>query len=397
MKALCSEVLPLLEAKHSLVLVTLTEQSGSAPRSAGARMLVLADGSILGTIGGGRYEAEAIEAALVLHRMGAGASGAPLGTRPGILLAYSLHGVEDMDMICGGALTLLLEYLPAGHAPVRKAFAQGQEAEAAGRAFSFAVKITVTDSRCKEAARSKAGFPLPGQSLCVDVERFAICPADQAGKAFSLFLPGDLPQDIAQQAARLYEARPPLPPPLALHRVKEEGSCWLLEHFAGPARVFLFGGGHVSFASARLAQSVGFRVVVIDDRPEFASPERFPGASIERPPSLSEEDMMQVLSRMRVSPEDALVILTRGHAHDREALAAALSTSAGYIGMIGSKSKRDAVYAQLTACGLAPERLGRVHAPIGLAIGAESPEEIAVSIVGELILWRSGLQRPEGL
>jgi xanthine dehydrogenase accessory factor len=136
---------------------------------------------------------------------------------------------------------------------------------------------------------------------------------------------------------------------------------------------------------APLAARVGFQVVVIDDRAEFADPARFPEAHqvIQAP----FEGLMEQLS---VDPASYLVIVTRGHSHDKEVLAQALDTDARYVGMIGSNRKIGIIFNRLREEGISQERLDRVHSPIGIDIGAETPEEIAVSIVAELIEVRVG-------
>lgn len=391
MNSPCGAVMRYLNSGIPLVLITMMDRKGSAPRTAGARMLVLPDGSALGTVGGGRCEAEAIDAALALHRTGAVREKAV----PGMVLEYSLRGATDMDMICGGALLLLLEYLPADDARVRAAFSLGRKEERATRAFSFVTCVSSLedgnsdfphDGRCADTE-----FPHLRRGVPIMVERFALSGLRDVpspcgnGMEFLMEPPGFVPGAVLRRAATLVECVPRL--------VSESGRNWLLEHFPKPFRVVLFGGGHVSLETARLAQSVDFHVTVVDDRPEFANAERFPGALIQVPASLGEKDSVTLLSHLGIGPQDALVILTRGHAWDREVLAAALRTEAGYVGMIGSSSKRAAVYEALQARGAPKERLDSVHSPVGLPIGAESPAEIAVSIVGELIRWRSAAQR----
>jgi xanthine dehydrogenase accessory factor len=132
---------------------------------------------------------------------------------------------------------------------------------------------------------------------------------------------------------------------------------------------------------------VDFRTVVIDDRAEYANAERFARADrINVVPSFH-----QAFDGLDIDRDSFLVILTRGHLHDKTVLEQALKTDAGYIGMIGSRRKRDLIYRELLDKGFTSEDLGRVHAPIGLAIDAETPEEIAVSIVAELIQVRAGM------
>jgi xanthine dehydrogenase accessory factor len=149
--------------------------------------------------------------------------------------------------------------------------------------------------------------------------------------------------------------------------------------------LYCFGAGHVAAPTAHIASMIGFKVVVLDDREEFASIERFPDAEEIK----IIENYDHALDSLNIDRDSFIIILTRGHRYDREVLEQAVRTGAGYIGMISSKKKRDSVYKALISAGIATaEELERVHSPIGLAIGAEIPEEIAVSIVAELIFER---------
>jgi xanthine dehydrogenase accessory factor len=146
--------------------------------------------------------------------------------------------------------------------------------------------------------------------------------------------------------------------------------------------LYLFGGGHVSTAVARVAHQAGFAIGIIDDRESFANAERFPMAS-EVHTSFAE-----AYEKIQPNSSSFLVIVTRGHKDDMRVLAWAVGTEARYIGMIGSKRKVMSVYRALEKEGFAPEKFDRVYAPVGLDIGALTPEEIAVSIVAELIAVR---------
>jgi xanthine dehydrogenase accessory factor len=149
--------------------------------------------------------------------------------------------------------------------------------------------------------------------------------------------------------------------------------------------LYVFGGGHVSRQIVPLAAGVDFQVVVIDDREEFADAEYFPDAS-----DIHQCPFEGVMDRLPVDESSFLVIVTRGHMHDKTVLAQALKTNAKYIGMIGSSRKRKLIYEKLMEEGFSEQDLLRVHSPIGLEIGAETPVEIAVSIVAELIKVRAG-------
>ena len=159
-----------------------------------------------------------------------------------------------------------------------------------------------------------------------------------------------------------------------------------LEIFVEPVlplpTLYIFGGGHVSGAVAKIATLAGFSIVIVDDREAFANAERFPMAG-ELHTSYEE-----AFEKIRPNASSYLLIVTRGHKDDMRVLAWAVGTEARYIGMIGSKRKVISVYKALEKEGFAPEKFERVHAPVGLAIGALSPEEIAVSITAELIAVR---------
>ena len=160
-----------------------------------------------------------------------------------------------------------------------------------------------------------------------------------------------------------------------------------LEPVIPPPVVYIFGGGHISLFVSKLSVMVGFKVVVIDDRQQFANQERFPEAE-----QVIAEEFPFVFDKLRVNRASYLVIVTRGHAYDQEVLEWALTTEAKYIGMIGSRKKIQTLYRHLQEKGVAPQKLKPVHAPIGLSIGALTPEEIAVSIVAQMIGVRRGKQ-----
>jgi xanthine dehydrogenase accessory factor len=149
--------------------------------------------------------------------------------------------------------------------------------------------------------------------------------------------------------------------------------------------LYLFGAGHVSVNVYRAARMTGFEVVVVDDRESYANRERFPEAK-----DVYAEDFELVLSQLAPDHSSYLVIVTRGHRDDMRVLRWAIGTPAKYIGMIGSQRKVIAIYKQLENEGVSPEQLARVYAPVGLDIGAITPEEIAIAVVGEMIAIRRG-------
>ena len=147
--------------------------------------------------------------------------------------------------------------------------------------------------------------------------------------------------------------------------------------------VLIFGAGHIAVCLSRLAKMVGFKVTVIDDRKEFANKDKFPEAD-----EIIAEIIGKALNHIKISPATYIVIVTRGHLKDEEVLASVIRSSAAYIGMIGSRKKNATVFQRLTKKGISQEELDKVHTPIGIDINAQTPEEIAVSIMAEIIQVR---------
>ncbi len=158
-----------------------------------------------------------------------------------------------------------------------------------------------------------------------------------------------------------------------------------VEPILPPPALLVLGGGHVGKAVVRLAKSLGFYVILADDRPEFCTPESVPGADEYLPVPLGE-----VTAHAQVTPYTWVVLTTRGVAADEQALPPLLSTPAAYIGVIGSRRRWKMTCDRLRALGVPEEQMARVRSPIGLEIGAETPEEIAVSILAEIIMLRNG-------
>lgn len=149
--------------------------------------------------------------------------------------------------------------------------------------------------------------------------------------------------------------------------------------------VYVIGAGHVGYYLAKFAHEAGFLVHVVDDREAFANRERFPTAA-----EVVVEDVPAWLAAATLPPSSYVVIVTRGHRHDLDALRAVVQRDLRYVGLIGSRAKVARVYEQLAEEGVDPERFAHVHAPIGLDLGAVTPQEIAVSILAELIAVRRG-------
>jgi len=158
-----------------------------------------------------------------------------------------------------------------------------------------------------------------------------------------------------------------------------------------PESLVIVGAGHVSRPLAAMAKITGFSVTVLDDREEFCNRERFPEAD-----ALLVGEMGSLLEKISMGKNSYVVIVTRGHAYDEAALEKIIGTGASYIGMIGSKNKVKKIFQNLLEKGIPEERLRQVHAPIGLDIGAKTAEEIAVSILAEIISVKNKLVKSAG-
>ncbi len=337
----------LLENGEDVVMATIVTHAGSTPRTAGAKMIIRSDGRIAGTIGGGLVEAAVIETARAVFN----AKGA-------VLRSFDLKvsgAAHSLDMLCGGHMTVLVEWIGADAAN-RLLYGTLIDGMQRGQKNLLAAVLPDSDTMTKPVRR------------CLISEKKTVPE--------NLFLSVEEINAIVEGAGA---RRGPVVVEIAGRRI-----------LADPARaagtVYIFGAGHVSSALAHLTRMVDFRTVVLDDRQQFANKERFPAVDDIR----VLESFDAALDGLFIDPDSYLVIVTRGHSHDKTVLAQALRSKAGYIGMIGSRRKRATLYAALLDEGFSQDDLDRVHSPIGLSIGAETPEEIAVSIIGELINQRAG-------
>lgn len=161
-----------------------------------------------------------------------------------------------------------------------------------------------------------------------------------------------------------------------------------IEPILPPALLYIFGAGHVAYALYKVAKNAGFDVVVADDREVYANQERFPEAR-----QVISQDFDHILAGLTPNESSYIVIVTRGHRDDMRILRWAVQTQARYIGMVGSRRKAITIFRELTREGLRPELFEQVHSPVGLDIGAITPEEIAVAIVAEIIAIRRQVKR----
>lgn len=327
-----------LEAGRGAVLCSILASSGSTPRGAGAKMLVLEDGSSLGTVGGGAVELHA--ARLAQQALADRAS-----TVQGFILRP--NDVADIGMICGGNVTVYLQYFDPADAAARALIGDILHLLQSGRTNAWLV------------------LELSGSTLV------SMGVYDEAnGLTHTDCLTKEKLLPLLRSRAVLQKGEP----------------AYYVEPLVRTGRVYVFGGGHVGKALVPVLAGAGFRVTVFENRPAFAVAEAFPAAE-----RVILGDYRNIGAHVQLCPEDYVVIMTPGHQADYEVLEQTLRVPTAYVGCIGSRHKVAATRARLLEAGLTDADADRIHSPIGLDIGAETPEEIAVSIAAEMIRVRSRL------
>jgi len=342
--AFYARVAEFLAAGKRFALCTILRLAGSGPRRAGAKMLVRDGGESVGTVGGGVLEVKATRWAQEALR-----SGRPL-CRP---FALDLQQASDEGMTCGGEVEVLVEPFDGSLPAVRGFFARVVALLARSERGWLATAIT-----------------RDGEDIVT--EHFLVVGGEPVAALSESGRP--LPEDLLRAPA-------PRTPSLV-----ERGSVrYFIDPLAPPITVYVFGGGHIGMHLVPLCHVLGFRTVVVDDRADFVSQDRFPQADeLVAVPSFE-----RTLERLPIGENSYVVIVTRGHGGDQAILRQALRGRPGYIGMIGSNRKRGLIFNQLLTEGFTQEDLARVTCPVGLPIGAETPEEIAVSIAAQLVATRA--------
>ncbi len=355
----------ILRARSRVVLATVIGASGSTPSSALARMLVSESGERLaGTIGGGCVEGDVITAARGLSVTGKSA-----------VMTFTLDEDHlESGMLCGGTLEVFIE--PVTERDLR--FVESLNERRDAGEDSVRGTLVGTDGAVLDRFLIPPGTPADHKARSPDDAGQSADPA----RLFRRFLP---------ERQLLVEAIEGISRTGNVARIPVREGLLMLEHVAGAPSLYIFGGGHVARAVSKIAAVAGFRVTVIDDRPEFANPGRFPEAA-----RTIATDFVASFAQIALKPSSSIVIVTRGHRADETVLELAATTPAGYVGMIGSRKKVAIAFERLTARGVPPDALRRVRTPIGLDIGAVSPGEIAVSIVAEMIHARRSPGAPLG-
>ncbi|TAK26044.1 MAG: XdhC/CoxI family protein [Chloroflexota bacterium] len=353
-----------------VAVATIARTRGSTPRETGAKMIIRSAGETLGTVGGGCGEAEVWRTALDVI-----ADGKPRMVHVELTeeIAMASEGV------CGGTLDVFVDAWGPDQRALLRGGALGPGA-AADLALIPAIEAgePVVLATVIERTRASA-VPIGAKILVRSNGTFA--------GTFGL---ATLDAAVATDAVTALSADAPTTRAYPLGDRPSAGTVdVLLEPHIPPSEIVIFGAGHIAQPLARLASMCDFRVTVIDDRATFSNAERFPDAD-----SIVVADVESAVRALRVTPRTYVVLVTRAHAHDVFALRHLIHKDSAYIGMIGAQRRVWAVFKLLNDEGVSADLLAKVHAPIGVDIGAETPAEIAISIMAEIVNTRRGGPAP---
>lgn len=346
MRDMLARMLELERDGRRFVAATVVRTHGSTPQVVGARLIVDDRGGLIGTLGGGCVEGDAIAEAR--RRLTEGGSS---------LRAYEL--IEplawDTGLVCGGTMWIHIEPDREALAPELAERLASSVNDGGQRPVAFATKLKIAgrrvdaDGHCiveRPGGKEFDGEPLSAAALAIVIDAFE------------------------RGVARVI--------PLAA------GREMLLEPIVARPRLIIAGGGHVALAIADLGRQLDYAITVIDDRADFANTERFPGADIYH------GDIAPTLATLDIGWNTFIVVATRGHKMDAHCLRAAVATRARYVGLLGSRRKTILIERMLRDEGVNEERLRAVHAPIGLDLGGRTPAEIALSVLAEISQERFG-------
>ncbi len=330
-------------AGQQVALATVISVQGSAPRGVGAALAVSERGEISGSVSGGCVEPAVIEEELLAIRTG----------RPK-LLQFGIteeQNVEQIGLACGGEIRVFVERL-------------GETA-----ALREAIKAERPIARATIVA-GLAGIDRTGASLVVP----------EAGAPI-----GTLDDPALDEGAATLARRRLARGESGTERLAAAGSEFevFFAVYPAPPSLIVVGAGHIAIPLTRIARTLGYHVTVVDAREAFATRERFPEAD-----QLLVEWPDEALGHIPLTPSTAVAVLTHDAKFDEPALKASLASPAGYVGAIGSRGTRRERDARLRAQGVTDEQLARLHGPIGLDIGARTPEEIALAIMAEIVATR---------
>ncbi|MCZ6679830.1 MAG: XdhC family protein [Candidatus Poribacteria bacterium] len=347
MNEIYQKVTELIAAEEIGAYCTVVETKGSTPQKPGSKLLILPDLRNIGTLGGGCVEAEARRQAIGLMQGG--------GPR---LLDFQLdsdYGWDD-GLICGGNMKIFIDLPTTKEESLMFTRLQELEDEKTPLVFATVVKSEIDDIK-------------------VGAKMFIATSGEQRGTLGNAELeaavPGESTEILEEDAPGLFRWK--------------DGAVWVFLDPIQPRPLLLIAGaGHVGQALCHLGKWMGFNIAIVDDRVDFASQERLPEAN-----EIIIGDIAKELSKYPIDHMTYVVIVTRGHQHDEEALHSVVESNARYVGLIGSRRKVKLIFDDLIELGVPAERLAQVYSPIGVDISSKTVPEIAVSIAAQLIQVRN--------
>ncbi len=367
MKKFYEDLKALLDDNKAAAVATIIESKGATPREVGAKMIILDEGQMLGTVGGGCGEAQVLWDAVRVLRQG-----------PPMISRVDLTGeINDLSPTnCGGIMDVFIDRFRPDEekgvgltacetvAKLTEAVAKGTPAVLATVVGGYARRLPLGSKALILADGTVHGFPETDP-----LRPILVAKAQEAlGRGESWRVRLELP-DVSRRQATADE------PALDVY----------LEVMTPPPQLVIVGAGHIAVPLAKIGKLLDFEVTVLDDRSAFANPQRFPEAD-----HVIAANIEKTLMDFPVTPNAYFVLVTRGHQLDEEACRCILGKGAAYIGMIGSRRRTREVKRHLIEQGFSQALTDQIYAPIGLDLGAETPGEIAVAIAAELVNLRRG-------
>ncbi|MDZ4230250.1 MAG: XdhC/CoxI family protein [Dehalococcoidales bacterium] len=342
------EMLRLCQEGRAFVLATVVKTIGSTPRKPGAKLLIRSDGTTQDTLGGGCVEAEVWQEAMLA-----------MGTGKSTVREFQLSDdlAAESGLVCGGTMEILIDAV-TGKESLLPVIQKVLSALDGGGKVALATVIQTSESSI-----------LIGDKILYEANGNAVL--NRAGVESR----DDLVREVALHTPLIRETG----------LVSVGGTELFVEVFQSLDTILIVGAGHIAKALGSIAKLLGFRVVVVDDREEFANRQRFPEAD-----EVIAAPIVPAVREFPISDGTFVVVATRGHQLDYEVLRQVVESPAAYVRMVSSRRKVVLFYQQLVAAGLSPEKVRRIHAPAGLNLGAITPEEIAFSIMAEITMEKLG-------
>lgn len=356
MKQFYEQIQKFLAQGNRIALATIVESRGSTPREVGAKMIIEERGQIMGTVGGGCGEAQVFQDALRVLQQ----------DKPRFSCVDLTGEInENTATNCGGIMDVFIDSL-CPKQPTSDTVATEKIVEAVLSIYQkreLAALITVLET----------GMDAPLKAGC----KFLV---KENGEVTGWSGDQNKIEPIIQTALSIIETNKSKRLDVTVADSKLDV---FFEVITPPVEIVIVGAGHIAQPLSQLAKMMEFEVTIIDDRWNFANKSRFPEAD-----RVIVGEIDEVIAGLPIGPATHIVLVTRGHQMDQAALLKVIGSRAAYIGMIGSKRRVGAVFTYLRENGITQELIDRVYAPIGIEIGAETPDEIAVSIMAEIIKLR---------